>query len=621
MNVRYIWKGRTTSARRARWTLAVAAAVSGLTDPATAGRQLGLSIPRLKEHDSAGQAAGWQPDAVGHQILVNSTTRVTGPFSLRVAPNAGTTLALPRPSDDQTNRLALLGQVWGFLKYFHPGVARGAISWDSVLVASAPSAAVATTKQAFDSVLAAMLDAAGEVPPCGRCPAMPPDSAVRAELGWLTDTTAFGPAISRRLIQVRDNRHIGAGRYVSYSLATVFDGDTAFKAPVFPSEWVRYLAVCRFWNVMRYYFPYMDANGEDWNAVLIAFIPRVRQATTALEYDLAIAELTAHIHDTHVIANGAAGTLAGLGHPFFEVREIEGQIVVVNTGTNPSSAAVGPHVGDVITRVDGVPVAERRAALASQVSASNPAAFARTLSFAVVTGARRDSATYVVDRGDGVQRSFTVPLGFTGAPARRTLSQVAMVLPNTNVGYLDMGALTVAQVDSAFVLLGHSAGIVIDLRDYPQETAYLVAEHLLPVSVSFSIVTTSDSTFPGQYKRLFNFEPTWRNPQAYRGRIAILVNEHTQSQGEFAAMILQAVPEHKVIGSQTAGADGDVARVNLPGFIFVSFSACGVYYPDGRPTQRTGIVPDILVRPTLSAVRAGHDEVLERGIRYVQTGG
>jgi len=40
----------------------------------------------------------------------------------------------------------------------------------------------------------------------------------------------------------------------------------------------------------------------------------------------------------------------------------------------------------------------------------------------------------------------------------------------------------------------------------------------------------------------------------------------------------------------------------------------GVFYPDRRPTQRIGIVPDLVVRPTIAGIREGRDEVLEAGV-------
>jgi C-terminal processing protease CtpA/Prc len=42
-----------------------------------------------------------------------------------------------------------------------------------------------------------------------------------------------------------------------------------------------------------------------------------------------------------------------------------------------------------------------------------------------------------------------------------------------------------------------------------------------------------------------------------------------------------------------------------------------VYYPDKRPTQRIGIVPDIEAKPTITGIEAGRDEVLEVGIQHI----
>lgn len=47
-------------------------------------------------------------------------------------------------------------------------------------------------------------------------------------------------------------------------------------------------------------------------------------------------------------------------------------------------------------------------------------------------------------------------------------------------------------------------------------------------------------------------------------------------------------------------------------------SGIGVFYPDKRPTQRIGIVPDIEVKPTIAGLRAQRDEVLDAAIREIR---
>jgi C-terminal processing protease CtpA/Prc len=86
-------------------------------------------------------------------------------------------------------------------------------------------------------------------------------------------------------------------------------------------------------------------------------------------------------------------------------------------------------------------------------------------------------------------------------------------------------------------------------------------------------------------------------------------------------MVLQAAYRNVIIiGSQTAGADGDVTGIALPGGIKVAFSGHGIHYPDGRPTQGIGIVPDIKISPTVKGIKEGRDEVLERAVEFAKTG-
>jgi C-terminal processing protease CtpA/Prc len=99
--------------------------------------------------------------------------------------------------------------------------------------------------------------------------------------------------------------------------------------------------------------------------------------------------------------------------------------------------------------------------------------------------------------------------------------------------------------------------------------------------------------------------------------VAVLVDEVSQSQAEYTAMAFRAAGAI-VVGSTTAGADGNVSEIPLPGGLRSMISGIGVFYPDRSPTQRIGIVPDIEMRPTLAGIREGRDEVLEAAIEALR---
>jgi C-terminal processing protease CtpA/Prc len=128
--------------------------------------------------------------------------------------------------------------------------------------------------------------------------------------------------------------------------------------------------------------------------------------------------------------------------------------------------------------------------------------------------------------------------------------------------------------------------------------------------------TVGDLTNPGAFHWDAPVRITPASPQ-YAGKVIILVDEISQSQAEFTAMALRASPHAMVIGSTTAGADGNYTNILLPGGLNTGISGLGVFYPDGRPTQQIGIVPDKTVVPTIDGIRAGRDEVLEEAVRQI----
>ena len=101
----------------------------------------------------------------------------------------------------------------------------------------------------------------------------------------------------------------------------------------------------------------------------------------------------------------------------------------------------------------------------------------------------------------------------------------------------------------------------------------------------------------------------------------MLVDERTVSQAEHTGLFLEAACGVTFVGSQTAGANGDVTNVVLPGGVTVYFSGHDVRHADGRRLQRVGLVPHVEAKPTLAGLRAGRDEVLDRGVRVITGAG
>ena len=67
-----------------------------------------------------------------------------------------------------------------------------------------------------------------------------------------------------------------------------------------------------------------------------------------------------------------------------------------------------------------------------------------------------------------------------------------------------------------------------------------------------------DMDYPSRYVYK-DINKTFKGSRTFKGKIILLVNEKTLSRAEFTAMALQTADNVITVGSQTAGADGDVA--------------------------------------------------------------
>lgn len=81
---------------------------------------------------------------------------------------------------------------------------------------------------------------------------------------------------------------------------------------------------------------------------------------------------------------------------------------------------------------------------------------------------------------------------------------------------------------------------------------------------------------------------------------------------------IQNNPYTITIGSQSAGADGNISKFTLPQGVLGAFSGLGWYYPDGWVVNRQGVKIDHEVRPTLEGVREGRDRVLETALNLIE---
>ncbi len=532
-------------------------------------------------------------------------------------------------SSSTVHRIEIFSKVWGFLKYYHPAVASGQFDWDSIYLGFVPKVIYAKNNAEFNKVVSAIMEQAGRVEKPG--PIIDESDSLftrnRINNGWMIKSEILSMEIKKKLAEIYQNRNQGANQYIKIVNHTAdFSGETRYEQMGFPPLEFRLLFLSRFWNIITHFAPYKYL-ANSWEKNLGKFIPKFLLAKDSISYYKALLELCKSLNDGHSqlsLPEGRSVTdlIYGAYTVPFYCDILNGKVVIRKVFTDSIATSANIQPGDIVLKINGKPCNELIKDRKKYISSSNQSDEYHQLARFILDGPEL-TASLVIRRGD------------------RLLNTVVKRVPNTNrnwggfinytsneVGYKSLSdsilliyAMQIwdGNLDTIKTLIGRSKAVIFDVRNYPQNDAFFyIADPFLaePRLINYSTIAITQS--PG----LFKWEPAPKigrfNDYPFKGKVLLLADERTQSQGEYSCMVLQTIPGAVTIGRKTAGVDGVYTSVPLGGGISVSYSGYGIYYPDKTPTQKVGIEIDITVPKTIASIKNNKDEILERALLYLQ---
>ncbi|MEP6700065.1 MAG: S41 family peptidase [Bacteroidota bacterium] len=538
----------------------------------------------------------------------------------------------------QTESLSLLGKVWGFLKYYHPFVATGNLNWDYELFRFLPSYLPVKNRDERNFLLLQWINKWEKPAICDACSDKALKKAIyKPDLDWISDKYFLGDSLSEALDYIRQNRHQGKNYYMDLAAGVENPKvihENAYSNLTYPDAGYRLLTLFRYWNLIQYWFPYKHLIGEDWKNVLNEFIPKMIHAGNAAEYVLATQQLIGSIHDTHANIWGANKTLDSLKGKFYPPVKLTfvGEQAVVSQIIKPEIAAASNlQRGDIILSINSKKVEDIIKEKLPNLPASNRPTQLRDLSALLLRSSDSTASLSILRSGkklgtnliryipksvmDTIRKQYVMDSYKFDFPYQKD-SSFFFIRPN--IGYINLGAIKRSQLDSVFKVLEKSDGLIIDNRQYPGDFAlYDMAQKILPEKTEFTKIPAGSLNYPGMFSVNETLSVGKKNNDYYKGKIMILINENTQSSGEFHTMAFRTAPGATVVGSTTAGADGNVSGFYLPGGIYTMFSGISILYPDGTETQRIGIVPDVEAKRTVEGIKEGRDELVEKAVQLI----
>jgi C-terminal processing protease CtpA/Prc len=361
------------------------------------------------------------------------------------------------------------------------------------------------------------------------------------------------------------------------------------------------------WNVFRHFYPYWPEAGVEWDERLRPHLQGAYAATTREAQRDALRRLVADARDGHgnVMDVRSVGQTALLP---LQLASIDGRIVIM-----ASSAPGSASVGAVVRAIDGVPAARRLAETMALVSGTTQ--WKQVHALQEIAGCRKGAVVdLVVENGAG-ERRISLPCDATRPPTEKRPDPIFEASPG--VWYVDLTRANMGQVKPVLDTLARAAAVVFDVRGYPTDAGAGILPHIVDVSESDRWMHVAKITGPfgqsaGWQSAGWNLTPA---VPRLEGRIVFLTDARAIS---YAESVMGYVADRKlgtVVGSTTAGTNGNVAAFTVPGAFRITFTGMRVTRRDGHtPFHLAGVRPDVSVEPTMASVLEGTDPVLERAL-------
>lgn len=553
-------------------------------------------------------------DGDSFDILVNSSSEVDKDVEFA----QGSGITIQTPNEQTLENLEVLGKVWGFLKYFHPQVTIGKYNWDFELFRILPKIANAPNKEERNLRLSKWIDKYGEITEIEDYTVTDSSQYHRfAYLDWLEDPNLFDPALSAKLVKIKNAKRNGVLNYylppLSHKEEKEFTRENPYPGISWKDQGYRLLTLYRLWNAIEYSFPYVNLTDHPWSGILRKYLPEFITTASGEELFRSIQKVTTEINDSHGNVRYRFPGPRMRGLPMDLTQTPDGKLVVHSTHLREIDR------GSVILGVKDKSIEQIIEDYRPIIPASNEHALLRDICVRLFL--TKDETTSVQVEFEKKKHTRKVPTQVftTPSPSERKKPS-SYRLKSKGILYMDMSTISVEQLEETMKKSKDAKGLILDVRKYPRPyTKDLLEKYLYPEPTPYMWFSMNSKKYPGNFFLDIKGDMGAKeNPDYFKGKIAILVNEGTQSFGELSAIAYRVAPRSAVIGTQSAGANGHIGYLYLPCGIYLQYTMAGAFYPNWGMNQRVGVKIDIPVEQTVEDIEAGEDMWIQKAIEYIE---
>lgn len=528
------------------------------------------------------------------------------------------------------DKLEISCRIYGFMKYYHSEVSTCKVNWDEMTRDIITKLKDDISIDSFNNLIINWLLGAGPMQKATNTkPEIDPALSINLKFSWIQS-----PLLRQDVKNILDTIRVNFRKHPScwvknndymgsYNGWLVFPNDSitykGLAVDKLPDENTRIMSVYKYWNIINYFSPNNDIIDIPWDSALTKHLLPIATINSVVSYYFNLKKMSSYLNDVHAEGLTVANYIAPPTYyysPLLILKYIEGKYTVVK------SSEENIHVGFTLNKINNQTVSQMEDSLKKYLSSGNPSVFRRSVSAFILNGYPNSAVDIeFIDNNQTpktlrlIRKTYIYNQFFRDYYPNDTLKNVAYKKINCEVGYVNMGVLMNDQVSDMYKDLKETKAIIFDIRNYPNGTVFNIVDRILPNQTKCALFKVPDVEYPGTFSWISTSFGINSNPDSYKGKVIILVDQETQSHAEYSAMLLKAFPGAVIVGSQTAGADGNIVYIKSAWDIQLGYTGLGVYWPDTTNTQRVGIGIDVPAYQSRANLLDKRDRVLEIGLK------
>lgn len=376
------------------------------------------------------------------------------------------------------------------------------------------------------------------------------------------------------------------------------------------SECTRLAGIVIAWNVIQHFYPYFDEVDVDWDAQLTRSLERTLADESGEDYFETLREMAAAIQDGHAMVDHQR--YRPTGYLPFEVDWV-GDRIVIDSDEYP-----GLERGDVLETIDGVDARTELERIESRVSGSPQLKRARAL-FMLGADEAGSQVELTVLRGDDrleVSVELGAPDGSGGNEPREKIEEI-----EDGIFYVDLRRATMEEINERMAEIASARGVIFDLRGYPNGNHQVIGHLLDKPDTSMAWMRVPQIIYPDHVEPPGWWEQGWGMQPLQPhidGTVVFITDANAISYAESFLGLVEGYALAEIVGQPTAGTNGNINPMTLPGRFTFVWTGMKVVKHDGSQHHLVGISPTVRIKRTLKGVREGRDEFLERALEIAR---